>query len=91
MGYEYAKYFASNWEAKNASSVTGLGSTNSLVLKRYKIKQSFLYGLQVGYSFMLMLVFMSYSGWFMIAVVVGAAIGKYIWSVDGATRSLACH
>ncbi|SCU86939.1 LAFA_0E03840g1_1 [Lachancea sp. 'fantastica'] len=83
--YEYLKYYAGR------SVATG-GSGNG---RSAKISRASWYGLQVGFSFMLMLVFMTYNGWLMLAVVMGAAWGNYSWgnsTVDnGGTRSLACH
>ena len=54
------------------------------------------YGIQVGFSFMLMLVFMTYNGWLMICIVVGATIGHFKWNdamLQSSTeqRPLACH
>lgn len=94
--YEYLKYriyksqleFSEN-QGHNVSNI------NPEVNKRNKITNSCLYGLQVGYSFMLMLVFMTYNGWLMIAVVLGAVWGHYSWGSlieqNFGQSSLACH
>lgn len=51
-----------------------------------------LYAIQVFYSFFIMLLFMTYNGWVMLAVTVGAFIG-YLGFGAGmtATKSVACH
>ncbi|ODV59326.1 low-affinity Cu transporter [Ascoidea rubescens DSM 1968] len=94
-GYEWLKYKILKYE----KSLTGnalLPNTPSTgdiikIQQKKKIINSFLYGLQVGYSFMLMLVFMTYNGWAMISVVVGAILGKYLWNTEPSLRSIACH
>lgn len=94
MGYEFTKYWFTKWEKSHINTVVG-GTTNSnsLAIRQYKFKRSLLYGFQVGYSFMLMLVFMTYNGWYMIAVVIGAAIGHSFWGsiVGPSDMSMACH
>lgn len=76
--YEYLKEVIDRWEI------------NVLQSSRIKVKRSLLYGVQVFFSFWLMLVFMTYNGWLMIAVALGASIGNYFWG-KSASRSLACH
>ncbi|ODQ78326.1 hypothetical protein BABINDRAFT_162965 [Babjeviella inositovora NRRL Y-12698] len=57
-----------------------------------RFKKSVVYAVQVGYSFMLMLVFMTYNGWFMLATIVGAGLGNFIWGgKEVEARSMACH
>ena len=54
--------------------------------------RSLLYALQVFLAFMLMLVFMTYNGFLMIAVVVGSALGFYFFGNDlPVEKSSACH
>lgn len=92
-GYEFIKYWFTKWD--NAQGVLVLGSSSgasSVALRRYNVKRAVFYGLQVGYSFMLMLVFMTYNGWFMLATVAGAIVGKYVWGVNQVDeRTMACH
>lgn len=76
--YEYLKDVVGEWEV------------NQLQSNRLKFKRSIFYGLQVFFSFWLMLVFMTYNGWLMIAVALGASVGNYFWG-RSAGRSLACH
>lgn len=97
MGYEFSKHWFNKWQKSYINVVAGSTvNSNAVALRQYKIKQSLFYGFQVGYSFMLMLVFMTYNGWFMIAVVIGAVIGKQLWGdctsdAIGESRSMACH
>lgn len=61
--------------------------------KRARQYESLIYGLQVFYSFMLMLVFMTYNGWLMVSMTLGAIVGYYKFSsiASPLTQSLACH
>ncbi|KAK9722587.1 copper transpport protein [Basidiobolus ranarum] len=58
-----------------------------------KLLRVFLYSIQVFLSFFLMLIFMTYNGYLIIAVVIGASTGFYIFGGDrlSAAKSLACH
>ncbi|OMP87237.1 Copper transport protein CTR2 [Diplodia seriata] len=65
--------------------------------KRVKLIKAVLYAVQVFYSFFIMLLFMTYNGWVMLAVAVGAFVG-YLAFGDangggggGATKTVACH
>lgn len=94
MGYEFTKFFFTRWEKSHINVILSTTSnSSSLATKQYKLKRSLLYGFQVGYSFMLMLVFMTYNGWYMIAIVIGAAIGNNIWGsvFEPTDSSMACH
>ncbi|KAG5365431.1 Copper transport protein [Yarrowia sp. C11] len=59
--------------------------------KKIKIYKSIFYGFQVGYSFLLMLVFMTYNAWLMAAVAIGAGVGYFIWGGESSERSMSCH
>lgn len=87
MMYEFSRNWISKWKAKNYTSA----SVNSKQKTRYKIIGSLLYAFQVGCSFMLMLVFMTYNGWYMLSVVAGAALGFYFWGDSCENRPLLCH
>lgn len=68
-------------------------SRKSEMRKRQLIK-SLLYSLQVGISFLLMLVFMTYNVYVMAAVVVGSGIGYYLFNSDPngvSGKGMACH
>jgi len=57
------------------------------------IGKGLLYGAQVFYSFFIMLLFMTYNGWVMIAVALGAFVGYVIWgdAAGSSVKSVACH
>lgn len=85
-GYEFLKYRYKQFVRKNRG-FKGLpisANTPNVYLNKvpqnFRLKHSLLYGFQVGYSFMLMLVFMSFNGWLMTAVVAGAVIGNFVWN-----------
>lgn len=60
--------------------------------KRGHAGKALFYGAQVFYSFFIMLLFMTYNGWVMIAVAVGAALGYVMWGGTGTSaKSVACH
>lgn len=85
--YEYLKYKF----AKSASENNAIRSQ-----RNEKWHKAIQYGIQVGFSFMLMLVFMTYNGWLMICIVIGSTIGHYRWNdaivqLSTEQRSLACH
>ena len=88
--YEYLKHVFVHWETSNSGIMTGTTNTNSATVNRFKAKRAVGYGFQVAFSFWLMLVFMTYNGWLMIAVAVGAAVGNYLWGTT-VDRSLSCH
>ncbi|KAI0503053.1 Ctr copper transporter family protein [Xylaria bambusicola] len=70
----------------------GLSSSESPISQRARILKAILYGVQNFYAFMIMLLFMTYNGWVMIAVAVGAGLGYYIFgSNTRATKETACH
>ncbi|QIW95444.1 hypothetical protein AMS68_000962 [Peltaster fructicola] len=56
-----------------------------------RIIKAILYGIQVFYSFFIMLVFMTYNGWVMLAVGFGAFLGYLMFGRSSISRSAACH
>ncbi|KAJ2969496.1 hypothetical protein NUW58_g9976 [Xylaria curta] len=67
-------------------------SSESSVGQRARIFKAILYGVQNFYAFMIMLLFMTYNGYVMIAVAVGAGLGYYVFgSHTRATKETACH
>ncbi|KAL6943268.1 hypothetical protein ACO0RG_002258 [Hanseniaspora osmophila] len=116
--YEYLKFKINHYKVRNKlnrvalvssdesqdSASVGFTGINRKKNKEKQMKESMLYGLQIFYSFMLMLVFMTYNGWLMISVVVGAIVGHFQWahlessslnsmlaSEDEQESSMACH
>jgi copper transporter 1 len=55
--------------------------------------RSALYALLMGISFWLMLVFMTYNGYLMIALILGAGVGHYMFGQGklAAARNISCH
>lgn len=86
-GYEATRYWFARWV--RSPPTTQLPPTR----KAASWRRSLIYGFQVGYSFMLMLVFMTYNGWYMLATVLGAVLGHHIWGHEVVSESptLACH
>lgn len=93
--YEYFKYYIYKFQLNQGSpTATTATNANSSIQRRYRLINSIAYGFQVGFSFMLMLVFMTYNGWLMISVVVGAIWGNYHWGSKVKTsgvQQLSCH
>jgi copper transporter 1 len=60
---------------------------------KQQLYRSFLYATLVGFSFFLMLVFMTYNGYIMLSVVAGAGTGFFFFSKDnlGPTKGMQCH
>ncbi|KAL2829724.1 Ctr copper transporter family-domain-containing protein [Aspergillus cavernicola] len=77
----------------DASSPLLVGSDNRrAVERRGKITMAALYAVQVFYSFFIMLLFMTYNGFVMFAVAVGAFVGYLAFGENmSATKSVACH
>lgn len=63
-------------------------ATNTGVARGWS--QSLVYGLLVGYSYILMLIFMSYNTWVMLAVVTGAVVGHHVFQGEP-KETMACH
>ncbi|EMG45669.1 Copper transport protein, putative [Candida maltosa Xu316] len=92
--YEFIKKWFSVWERKTMSELAASNALGSTQERNFKYKRGFVYGFQVLFSFWLMLVFMTYNGWYMLAVAVGAGLGNYLWGdscESGSSRTMACH
>ncbi|CAO3596139.1 unnamed protein product [Absidia cylindrospora] len=65
----------------------------SSLRKRRQILRSVMYAILMGISFWLMLVFMTYNGYLMIATILGAGVGHYVFGQGKlpAARSISCH
>jgi copper transporter 1 len=59
--------------------------------QKMKVVKAAFYAVQVFYSFFIMLLFMTYNGWIMLAVGVGAFVGYLLFSNSSPTKSAACH
>jgi len=86
-------------DAEETGLLRGLRATKkqgTTIPPLYRAMRAVLYGASVGLSFFLMLVFMTYNAYLILAVVLGAIIGHYMLgevmepdSIGG--RGLACH
>jgi len=91
--YEHHSINVSRTNANESSSLLlVVGRDSKLAFERRgKIIMALLYAIQVFYSFFIMLLFMTYNGWIMIAVAVGAFVGFLAFGGDSAAKSVACH
>ncbi|KAK4181270.1 Ctr copper transporter family-domain-containing protein [Triangularia setosa] len=92
-GYEALREGIRRYESavtKRASSVPR--QNRDEVTKRAHIIKSVLYAVQNFYAFMIMLIFMTYNGWVMLAVSLGAGLG-YLFFGGQTTiaKETACH
>ncbi|KAG5913534.1 hypothetical protein E4U61_006802 [Claviceps capensis] len=68
------------------------GQSHENASKQGHVLKAVLYGVQNFYAFMLMLVFMTYNGWVMIAVSLGAFLGYLSFGhCTSSTKENACH
>ncbi|KAL5614726.1 hypothetical protein BROUX41_004821 [Berkeleyomyces rouxiae] len=80
-GYEALRSALRSYEAAVAKRIeTAPRQTQEQVAKRAHLIKAVLYGVQSFYAFMLMLVFMTYNGWVMLAVSVGAFVGYLMFA-----------
>ncbi|ORX99445.1 Ctr copper transporter [Basidiobolus meristosporus CBS 931.73] len=100
--YEMLRDYTRNWERKvqlslqNRSRDRGITEDERgfvFLTPPQKVKRAVLYATQVFVSFFLMLVFMTYNGYLIIATVLGAGFGFYLFGGDrmSAVKSMACH
>ncbi|KAK4499500.1 hypothetical protein PRZ48_010015 [Zasmidium cellare] len=91
-GYEAVREASRRYEQRHAAIIENLPrSSVQAEEQKGKIVKALFYGVQVFYSFFIMLLFMTYNGWIMIAVGIGAFIGYLAFSTTSATKSAACH
>lgn len=74
-----------------SSSLLWPGRSTRVVERKSKVIRAALYALQVFYSFFIMLLFMTYNGWVMLAVAAGAFLGYILFGNVSATKTVACH
>ncbi|KAH8602648.1 ctr copper transporter [Bisporella sp. PMI_857] len=78
------------WAAKRTEEVPRRNQAE--ITKRTHVIKALMYAIQNFYAFMLMLVFMTYNGWVMIAIGVGSFVGYLVFGADtSATKDTACH
>ncbi|KAI4726379.1 Ctr copper transporter [Aureobasidium sp. EXF-10728] len=103
-GYELIRELSRKYEMKVQREIDALpndreqssllaSSGQSAADKQAKSKtiKAALYAVQVFYSFFIMLLFMTYNGWIMLAVGVGAFVGYLAFGNGTVTKSAACH
>jgi len=92
-GYEAIRSGSRQYEALVEEKYTGVTRRNKVeVNKKAHIIKALLYATQTFYAFMLMLLFMTYNGWVMLAVAVGAFLGYLLFGVNtSASKETACH
>ncbi|KAJ2252284.1 copper transpport protein [Coemansia sp. RSA 455] len=98
--YELARAGVRGWEKSHAPSGTLVSTSSSTPLvgtdairNDIRWKRALFYGLLVAYSYSLMLIFMTYNGFLILAVIGGAVTGHYAYSSDewGSVRGANCH
>ncbi|KAF4967611.1 hypothetical protein FSARC_4858 [Fusarium sarcochroum] len=93
IGYEALRSLSRRYEETldNRVRATPRQSQGQADQRAHLIK-AVLYGLQNFYAFMLMLVFMTYNGWVMVSVSLGAFLGYlFFGQKTSATKDNACH
>lgn len=92
-GYEGLRSLSRRFERWAAMSQSDIPRrSQAAVGQRAHVIKALLYAIQNFYAFMLMLVFMTYNGWVMIAVSLGAFVGYLVFGADtSATKESACH
>ncbi|KAF1353634.1 Ctr copper transporter family-domain-containing protein [Delphinella strobiligena] len=93
-GYELVRELTRRYETISQQEISSLPRRDSIqAQQKSKIVKAALYALQIFYSFFIMLLFMTYNGWVMLSVAVGAFIGYLVFgdASGSATKSAACH
>nr|OQO30581.1 hypothetical protein B0A51_01207 [Rachicladosporium sp. CCFEE 5018] len=102
-GYEALREASRRYEMRLEQRVEGMtsrGERSSLLWvgqgrgaeeQTGRVVKAAFYGVQVFYSFFIMLLFMTYNGWIMVAVGFGAFLGYLLFGGSSATKSAACH
>ncbi|CAK7266562.1 copper transpport protein [Sporothrix epigloea] len=68
------------------------GQAQAVVNKRTHLTKAALYGIQNFYAFMIMLIFMTYNGWVMLSVSLGAFVGYLFFGGSApVVKETACH
>ncbi|KAJ2755171.1 copper transpport protein [Coemansia sp. BCRC 34490] len=100
--YEYLRAKIHGWQVIAVSrsgtnlladSANNTNPRDTALGTRLRWRRAVYYGLMVAYSYSLMLIFMTYNGYLIIAVIGGAIAGHYSYSIDepGSVRGANCH
>ncbi|KAJ9157807.1 CTR2 short splice [Pleurostoma richardsiae] len=92
-GYEALRAGIRRYELAVSRRVEAIPRQNQgQVSKRAHVIKSLLYAVQTFYAFMIMLIFMTYNGWVMLSVTVGAFVGYLLFgNTTTAAKETACH
>ncbi|KAG7293334.1 hypothetical protein NEMBOFW57_003382 [Staphylotrichum longicolle] len=92
-GYEALREAIRRYEATLSKRVdTAPRQSREQVSRQAHVTKAVLYGIQNFYAFMIMLIFMTYNGWVMIAVSLGAGLGYLVFGGSApVTKETACH
>jgi len=92
-GYEALREASRRYECFAEKQVEDLPRRQQVeVSKKAHVIKALLYGCQVFYSFFIMLLFMTYNGWVMLSVGVGAFIGFLFFGTNTtAAKAATCH
>ncbi|TID30094.1 hypothetical protein CANINC_001318 [Pichia inconspicua] len=88
--FEYYRAFVDKLQHRYAQYLQSGMVTEKERLK-YKLILSTAYSVSVGYSFIIMLLFMSFNVWVMLAVCIGAGLGHFLCERKSGSVSLVCH
>ncbi|KAK0734995.1 putative copper transport protein [Lasiosphaeria miniovina] len=93
VGYEALREGIRRYEAAaNKRVETAPRQNKDEVTRQAHVIKAVLYGVQNFYAFMVMLIFMTYNGWVMVSVSVGAGLGYLIFGGrTPLTKETACH
>ncbi|KAG5981425.1 hypothetical protein E4U55_002958 [Claviceps digitariae] len=93
MGYEALRALSRKYEHAVDRRISAMPRQNQESASRQgHVIKAVLYGMQNFYAFMLMLIFMTYNGWVMIAVSLGAFLGYLVFGhCTSSTKDNACH
>ncbi|KAK0258975.1 copper transpport protein [Friedmanniomyces endolithicus] len=91
-GYEAVREASRRYEQRHAAVMENAPRSSAQAEEQKgKVVKAALYGVQVFYSFFIMLLFMTYNGWIMLAVGFGAFVGYLMFGGSSIVKSAACH
>ncbi|KAK1063293.1 copper transpport protein [Friedmanniomyces endolithicus] len=91
-GYEAMREASRRYEQRHAAIMESAARSSAQAEEQKgKVVKAALYGVQVFYSFFIMLLFMTYNGWIMLAVGFGAFVGYLMFGGSSIVKSAACH
>ncbi|PVH88299.1 ctr copper transporter [Cadophora sp. DSE1049] len=91
--YEAIRSASRRYEHYVTKKAEGVPRRNQVeVSQKAHVIKAVIYAVQTFYAFMLMLLFMTYNGWVMLAVGVGSFVGYLVFGNNtSATKDSACH